>query len=772
MQKKYIPFTLSLLALSLASCSFVIPGSSGSSSATPSVNPSSTSAQSDDFGQYDMVLSMSTSGTGAIGPNDSVFIYSGTGLAGVSGTGLYHHNGPLALGGRFSTGSLELTLDQGRRVSKFVLLAGAYGSDYDVPVALQLDNVSLSPLYLNEKGIYEFDVSDVNLEITTITLATTSEGERADIYKIGVNYGEVETIYPTAIAFATQEYKVKVGKSRGTSLSFTPSGANVREVTYESSDTSIFTVDATGKISGVAEGSATLTAKAKAKDDGFVTATTTVTVSEDTGETERTEIAQTYNDLQNNNLYALDACPSVGTPKLLIIPVWFTDSDKFIAASKRESVRDDIRKAYLGTPEETGWHSVKTFYEEESDGALTLNGTVSEWYEINQKYADYGPESAQDKTLKLVSSAADWYFLNHPGEKRTDYDSDGNGYLDGVMLIYGAPDMNHSPSDGYGNLWAYCFWTQDVKAKSVQNPGANVYFWASYDFLYGTNALSRTGKSSYASGDTRHCEIDAHTFIHEMGHVFGLDDYYDYGKYGYSHAGAFSMQDYNRGGHDAFSCLALGWADPYIPDSSCEITIGAFQKTHETILLTPSWNDFDSAFDEYLLLELYTPTGLNEFDCTYAYEGDTQLKGPNAVGIRLWHVNSTLVYVYNGDYGTLPSGDVDFTSDVHHSGEGVTQAFTNTVGDEDYGSPLGSGYDDYNLLRLIRNNTGAPLHSYEYFNAASLFGDGSSFSMEKYKSQFANAAALDSGEDLGWSFEVSISGTGDDAVATITLTQA
>ena len=68
------------------------------------------------------------------------------------------------------------------------------------------------------------------------------------------------------------------------------------------------------------------------------------------------------------------------------------------------------------------------------------------------------------------------------------------------------------------------------------------------------------------------------------------------------------------------------------------------------ILLSPSPNSSNSPFDEYLLLEYYTPTGLNKFDCDYSYHYPYDYpQGPKASGIRVWHVDARLAkYVQEG----------------------------------------------------------------------------------------------------------------------------
>ena len=165
-----------------------------------------------------------------------------------------------------------------------------------------------------------------------------------------------------------------------------------------------------------------------------------------------------YRDMVENSVYPISATPSVGEAKLLVIPVWFNDSKSFIKEANKERVREDIHDVYFGSSEEVGWHSVKSYYEEESHGTLTLTGTVSAWYEVDISYTYYSTDPATDdsgapKTSALVESAVDWYFTNHTSENKTDYDCDNDGYLDGVMLIYAAPDYATLNKESYNNLW-------------------------------------------------------------------------------------------------------------------------------------------------------------------------------------------------------------------------------------------------------------------------------------------------------------------------------
>ncbi len=514
-------------------------------------------------------------------------------------------------------------------------------------------------------------------------------------------------------------------------------------------------------------GSTTITVKVKSSSTDYVSATLVFSVSP---ASEKVEIAQTYKTLSTKN------CPTVGEVNLLVIPLWFTDSGSFFRLSNsKTNIRSDIQSAFFGSEGDTGWNSVSTYYNTESRDKLKINGTVSEWYDPEMSVYDIGKDSSDKatKTQKLVNDATDWYFTTYTEDDRKNYDSDGDGYLDGVIVVYAAPDCNsYGVSQEYSentNLWAYCYWIES-NSQNVENPNVKTFLWASYDFMYGqSTAINRTG-SSYSKGSTAYSKVDTHTYIHEMGHVLGLVDYYDYSKNAYLASGGFSMQDYNVGGHDPYSVMSLGWANPYVPTESCRIKLGSFQDTGDLIVLTPSWNAYDSPFDEYLVLELFTPTGLNSFDCAHQYvaSGSAYPKGTKDVGIRLWHVDARLTYALDRYY----TYSEELTSDATCGQRNLQNAFSNTYIDESAMEPhvtplarIDRKYSYYNILSLIRNDENATdifeRSEANLFNSSSLFKEGDSFSMDKYGSQFAykrlNSASkylLNSGKELEWEFSV------------------
>ena len=298
----------------------------------------------------------------------------------------------------------------------------------------------------------------------------------------------VSYVEATGISLSPTNLEIYTDQTSELVVTFTPSNTSNKNVAWGSSNEAVATV-ADGIVSGLTEGNTTITATS---EDGGFTDTCTVNVTA-APVIQKTTMAYDYADYTNNNVYSIDSTPSSGNPKLLVIPVWFTDSSAYIKTeTNKANVLSDISDVFFGTTSETGWHSVSSFYNEESKGRVNLTGTVSEWYNAGQSTSYYGDTSSgQNRTTALVTTASDWYFTNNPGDSRQNYDTDSDGYLDGVMLIYGAPDYS-AANNSYKNLWAYCSWLQGIS--SISSPKANAFFWASYDFMYGSStASSRAG---------------------------------------------------------------------------------------------------------------------------------------------------------------------------------------------------------------------------------------------------------------------------------------
>ena len=130
---------------------------------------------------------------------------------------------------------------------------------------------------------------------------------------------------------------------------------------------------------------------------------------------------------------------------------------------------------------------------------------------------------------------------------------------------------------------------------------------------------------------------------HETGHMMGLQDYYDYDGAA-NPMGRVDMMDNNIIDHNAWSKFNYGWVSPYVVDQPGTITLRPSVTSGDCLLLPSSsgWNG--TPFDEFLLLEYYTPEGVNEQDSLEGYAGRPDLCGFSEKGIRIYHETALLAF--------------------------------------------------------------------------------------------------------------------------------
>lgn len=348
--------------------------------------------------------------------------------------------------------------------------------------------------------------------------------------------------------------------------------------------------------------------------------------------TENYALATTPNPSNRELDHAIDmtALSSIGEQKVLVVPVVFTDTTE----KATPEVHTMINKVFFGQTEETGWESVASFYHKSSFGKLTLGGEVLPYFNAPYSTVEFGalevsptqqigPGNYWDQTHHLIEDI----YETMDAAKLKEYDQDSDGHVDAFWMVYIA-DIK---ALGTGNdpFWAYKFYWNRVA--DVEKPTPNVYAWASYKF-----ALEGSDFSAELP--------DAHTFIHETGHVLSLPDYYDYdGKT--APAGGIDMMDHNIIDHNIYSKYRLNWATPYYVTGHSEITLKPSQSSGEFILIKDGWNGH--VYDEYLIIEYYTPTGLNKRDSGilgYLTNSSSQSsRGFTVPGVRMYHVDSRLI---------------------------------------------------------------------------------------------------------------------------------
>lgn len=427
-------------------------------------------------------------------------------------------------------------------------------------------------------------------------------------------------------------------------------------------------------------------------------------------------------------------CPTTGNPDILVIPLYFADMTNGFTSSQIAK----IEEAYTSTDLEAkgAFPSLREYYYESSYGKLDFDITIAEPYQCN-----YTCDELNADHNRVIPNIMYEYFLSLPEDISSQYDSDNDGYVDSIHLIY---QTNYSV--GSGMPW---------------------WHWTSAIYPTGTSGLDAEPCTFFFSGyvgleDTYGSIPDTHTIIHECGHSLGLPDFYDY-SYSACPAGIVDMMDYNIGDHGPFNKMLLGWTDPYIVDGSkndFEITLRPFYSTGDTLVIYP--DDFynGSPMDEYLVFSYYVPEGISGIDSEgyggmkflgYDEKGGTY----STYGLQGFHVDARVAYREESSNGKYTYHYYESTSDwVLHRDDffymlaSNTPAYTYSI----EGTSLTNG-NGYNLIEAISAD-GVDYFSdlrtaLDNFNKPSiLFQEGDTLGESTVSDRFNNDGYLN------WDFEI------------------
>lgn len=461
-------------------------------------------------------------------------------------------------------------------------------------------------------------------------------------------------------------------------------------------------------------------------------------------------LTESFHSVEEKLHYNTQVMPSVGDVHLLVIPVLVPgyetidlDGD---GTDDKEQVRADLNEAFFGG-DKVAYESVAGFYEKSSYGKLKLQGTVTEWFDLSTSDLGYTSAASIDlnETYEVVRAAVNW--AKAQGIDMRDYDSDSDGYIDGVWCIYSCPNYsNGGPYTDYNNYWAYTTWGNQTssdgnEAPSVDSPVYNLFGWAGYDFMY-----EGYGKD----------QIDTHTYIHETGHFLGLNDYYsDNGSY--NPIGKVDMMDSNIIDHNSFSKMLLGWTKPYLVTGNATIDLYAMANENSCIVIPDDSYQSDSGefdpFGEYIVVELYTNDALSYKDSRQALS-DRPL-AMNSAGVRIYHVDKRKFYVDISDVFNVTVKEYEGEKlDASHR---LILPLSNGRGIDVYNTVfhLDTSVNLYDEIRLIEANGTDSFSNGGYQKDKSLFRQGDSFSMEDYgKNFFINEDRFDNGNTF--SYRISI----------------
>lgn len=377
---------------------------------------------------------------------------------------------------------------------------------------------------------------------------------------------------------------------------------------------------------------------------------------------------------------------STGSYNCLVVPVQFGSNPISTAQLNR------LNDAFNGASTTTGWESVSSYYKKSSYNKLNLAFDISGIFTAKESVSYYEKYNgtisidgvSYDKTgdLLILEEVMAWLEDQYD---LTKYDTDNDGVLDAIWLIYSAPVCTNDDSI----YWAYVTtYGQDDNEEINKYDGLELgyYLFAGLDFMDDYTGKDNDQKyySNYTDAQREAYAIDgmitnACTYIHETGHLLGLDDYYDYYEGGSEVGlGGADMMDYTVGDHCSYSKLMLGWVEPTVVTTTQTVTINPFESSGNAIMLLLDYNGTN--FCEYLLIDLYTKTGLNEAHGnqygSYLYDGAEY-------GIRVYHVSSNIDDPYSDGYYSFTTNNNSLSDDALIKLVSANGGYITTETDED-----------------------------------------------------------------------------------------
>ncbi|MDR1697383.1 MAG: Ig-like domain-containing protein [Erysipelotrichaceae bacterium] len=479
-------------------------------------------------------------------------------------------------------------------------------------------------------------------EATKYTVKLTATDAANNVTSETLSFNVSGTIVPvTGVRIDVTSLNMNLGDHIPLGYTIQPSNATNKRVTFLSENPSIAVISSEGLVTANAVGNTNISVTTV---EGNFKASVPVSVINNPLIHTPTSYTMDIRDINHDNPRGLYTMSHTGNQKLLVIPVKLTDGPAWTT-----EMLNRLNKAFFAESSETSWESVASYYRKSSYGHLNFTGTVTAPFNAN--YSNTIPSPTP-----LI---ADYHAVADPMLLQ-EYDTDKDGFVDAPFFIYSSPHNGD-------NLWAWC---SSIRSNAnLTRPEINLYQWASYEFIaegYGPSG------------------IDAHTYIHETGHMLGLDDYYDYDRQSRP-AGRIAMMDNNIGDHDAFSKMALEWTFPKVVTGSTSVTLAPFADTGDCLLIKNNWNG--SPLDEYLLVQFITPTGLNYLDQKPGGYPGNGIRGYSVPGIMIWHVDARVIEL-NGSDGTYITS-VPSVDEIRNGNRTYAIAASNTWSNRS-GYPIGN----------------------------------------------------------------------------------
>ena len=424
---------------------------------------------------------------------------------------------------------------------------------------------------------------------------------------------------------------------------------------------------------------------------------------------------------------------AVGTINNLVIPLAFNDQNNRKTEENMEliykmlgNIIDEKGNVVKYSPNIEGVYSLSEYYNIASYNKIQINSFVTDWYDLDISF-----ENNKSKSLEsyegLDEKIIEWVLEYYPNLNMSLFDKDGNALFDSIIFINTADMYGEEGYYRTGFAGAYRLMKEytDKYTNTLEKPGINTYININLGFFFDDQIVNEEMKG-----------LNNKTLIHEYGHVFGLVDYYDtIGSL--KPLGGYDMQDANLGDWNPFSKYSVGWITPNViteevfnGSTSIDVKIESFTETGGVLLIPAISHDYNGTpFDEYIMLELFTPTGLNKYDSIDYGINET-------IGVKMYHVNA----VYEKRVLIGKTGENHEIGTIH---------FSNSTGlDSEKGHFLIEVIQSDKVNTLTsKNSFGNQIEDNDFFK------QGDVFKMEEYKEFFYNGL-MDNELEFGYTITI------------------
>ena len=256
-----------------------------------------------------------------------------------------------------------------------------------------------------------------------------------------------------------------------------------------------------------------------------------------------------------------------GKKKGLIILVQYKDKNFKFGHNQKMYNRIANETGYANSLGFVG--SVKDYFLAQSNGQFELDFDVVGPYTLNHEYAYYGAPSGSSTDVRPSDMVYDACRLADPDVNFTDYDWDGDGYVEQVYVLFAG--LGQAAGGDENTIWPH--------ESKLQYGNNGSYVSKDNNVVVNTYACGPELTLQYTPVAYRERVDGIGTLCHEFSHCLGYPDLYDTGNGGNFGMGEFDLMDagsYNGESfcppnYSAYEKWFAGWITPTVLDKPTSV---------------------------------------------------------------------------------------------------------------------------------------------------------------------------------------------------------